>query len=54
MCLIINPDREYKDMANIQAIVELITPHLDWKRIKEYCKILSMEDYYEKIRKFVK
>ena len=50
----LNPDREYKDMADIQAIVELITPHLDWKRIKEYAKILSMEDYYEKIRKFVK
>lgn len=50
----LDPDREYKDMADIQAIIELITPNLDWKRIKKYCNILSMEDYYEKIRKFVK
>lgn len=50
----LNPNREFKDMADIQAIIELIGSHLDWEKVKEYCRILDMEGYYEKFRKFIK
>ena len=48
----LNPKRELQDMADIQAIVELLGDKLNWSIIKEYCMLLAMEEFYERIRKF--
>lgn len=47
-----NPKRELQDWADIQAVVEMLVDELDWKKIKEYCRILDMEAAYEKILDF--
>ncbi|MGD0281526.1 MAG: hypothetical protein ABSB95_04100 [Dissulfurispiraceae bacterium] len=48
----LNPGRELQDLADIAAIVRLIGPQLDWQKIDNYCCILGMEEYGEKIRKY--
>lgn len=48
----LNPKRELQDMADIQAIVELLGDKLNWNIINEYCKLLDMETFYERICKF--
>lgn len=40
---------EIQDWADIQAIVEALGDSLDWTKIRNYCKLLDMEEVYEKI-----
>ena len=47
-----NPKRELQDWADIQAIVEVLGDNLDWTKIRNYCKLLDMEEVYEKIFSF--
>ncbi|MDP3110614.1 MAG: hypothetical protein Q8M71_00745 [Thermodesulfovibrionales bacterium] len=47
-----NPKREIQDWADIQAIVEVLGDNLDWTKIRNYCKLLDMEEVYEKIFSF--
>jgi hypothetical protein len=44
-----NPKREIQDWADIQAIVEVLGDKLDWTKIRNYCKLLDIEEAYEKI-----
>ena len=44
-----NPKRELQDWADIQAIVEVLGDNLDWTKIRNYCKLLDVEEVYEKI-----
>ena len=44
-----NPKREIRDWADIQTIVEALGDDLDWTKIRNYCKLLDMEEAYEKI-----
>lgn len=44
-----NPKREIRDWADIQAIVEVLGDNLDWTKIRNYCKLLDVEEVYEKI-----
>jgi hypothetical protein len=50
--IMLNPGREPQDLADIAAIVSLMGPQLDWQKIDNYCRILGMEEYSEKIRKY--
>lgn len=44
-----NPKRGIQDWADIQAIVEVLGDNLDWTKIRNYCKLLDVEEVYEKI-----
>jgi acetamidase/formamidase len=50
--ILFNPKRELQDMADIAALVGIFKDQLDWQKIYEYCCILDMKDYYEKVHKF--
>ncbi len=39
-------------MEGMQMKKVLTGPQLDWQKIDKYCRILGMEEYSEKIRKF--
>lgn len=46
-----NPKREENDLADIRMLIHIRKGILDWELIKGYCKILGMENIYEKLRR---
>lgn len=48
-----NPKREFKEKADIQALIEVRGQQLDWNRIKEYADLFGKWAEIETIRKKV-
>lgn len=45
-----DPGRKTKEIADIEAILDLYKDKLDWERIREYFKLFEMEDEFEKLK----
>ncbi|MDP8216123.1 MAG: nucleotidyltransferase [Candidatus Kaelpia imicola] len=45
-----DPQREFREMADIEAVISLYKKDLKWGRIKEYFDLFSMDDKYQALR----
>jgi len=46
-----DPQRKFREMADIESVMDLYKKELEWKRIREYFELFDMNDEYEALRR---